>query len=119
MSKKSIERRTIESLVANTFLFGVSFLQNIVLVPILLANWGATKYGVWIAIYAFFSLLQTLDVGHQNYVGNEFNKFYYTDEVKAKEILGSSIYIAVGIGLFSFALVVILNLTGLADTVIG
>ena len=117
--KKTIERRTIESLIANSFLFGIGFLQNIVLVPLLLANWGASKYGLWISIYAFFSLLQSFDFGHQNYIGNEFNKFYYTNKERARELLGSSIYVAVVIGAVALLVVIVLNLTGLVNTLVG
>lgn len=118
MRRKSIERRTIESLIANTFLFGINFLQNIVLVPILLASWGASKYGLWISIYAFFSLLQSLDIGHQNYVGNEFNKLFYLDKKKAWELLGSSLYVAIIIGGISLLLIIGLNVTGLVNAII-
>jgi O-antigen/teichoic acid export membrane protein len=104
---KSIERRTMESVVANIFLFGINILQNIVVVPILLRSWGVEKYGVWIALFALFTILQTLDIGHQNYVGNEFIKLYYKDKRKAQAVLGSSLLIAATIGLtlllFSFA----------------
>src|SRR5437867_7541300 len=47
--------------------------QTLALVPILLKYWGNANYGLWLALLAGFNLLQSLDLGHQNYVGNQLN----------------------------------------------
>jgi len=48
---------------------------------------------------AGFSLLQTLDLGHQNYVGNQLNVQYHSDISQFRRTLGSSLLIAYFLGL--------------------
>ncbi len=95
---KTIESRTLSSTLAGGLLFLFSVIQNIFLVPLILKYWGAEKYGLWISLFAFASLLKTLDAGHQNYVGNEFNKSYFVDINIAKKTLGSAFFIAILLG---------------------
>lgn len=42
--------------------------------------------------------MQTLDLGHQNYVGNNFNLLYHTDKNELYLVLGSSLLVAYLIG---------------------
>ena len=88
--------------------FSVGFFQNIVIVPFLLTHWGKEKYGIWIALFTLFTLIQTFDIGHQNYVGNEFNKFFHLDKNKAREILASGVWMCVSLGLIELAILVII-----------
>jgi O-antigen/teichoic acid export membrane protein len=111
---KSLEKRTLESSMAGAALFILSFIQNILLVPMFLKFWGAEKYGIWISIFAFASLLKTLDTGHQNYVGNEFNKAFFSDINLAKKILGSAFFIAILLGIFEI-IVYCIFAWGIAD----
>lgn len=113
-SNSTIEKRSLKSLIANLIQFAIQFAQSILLVPILLHYWGNEKYGVWLAVFSFFTLLQTFDAGHQTYVGNEFNKYFHLDKSKAHEILGSSIRVCLIIGLFELmilSLIIFLNVT--------
>jgi len=113
-SNATIEKRSLNSLFANIIQFTVQILQSIILVPVLLHYWGDEKYGVWLAVFSFFTLLQTFDAGHQTYVGNEFNKYFHIDKLKAKEILGSSIRACLIIGLFELiilTLIIVFNFT--------
>jgi O-antigen/teichoic acid export membrane protein len=95
---KTLESRTLNSTLAGGLSFLFSLIQNIILVPLILKYWGAEKYGLWISLFAFASLLKTLDLGHQNYVGNEFNKAYFNDINLAKKILGSGFFVAILLG---------------------
>ena len=97
---KTLESRTLSSTLAGGLLFLFSLIQNIILVPLILKHWGAEKYGMWISLFAFASLLKTLDLGHQNYVGNEFNKAHFNDINLAKKILGSGFVVAILLGFF-------------------
>ena len=95
---KTLENRTLSSTLAGGLLFLFSVIQNIFLVPLILKYWGAEKYGLWISLFAFASILKTLDAGHQNYVGNEFNKAFFIDIKLAKKVLGSGFFIAILLG---------------------
>jgi len=100
--KGTIEIRTFKSSMWGLLLFFINFIQNIVLIPIVLKYWGAQKYGIWIAIFALISIIKTIDLGHQNYIGNEFNKYFYTDKEYSKSLLGSAFNICIILGFFEF-----------------
>lgn len=116
---KSIERRSLDSSIANAILFIINIGNSILIVPILLKFWGSEKYGVWIATFAFYSLIKTLDTGHQNYVGNEFNKLFYVDKEKAKKYLSSGIKFCVVIGTLELVLLFGLIQSGLLNSLVG
>lgn len=115
----TLEKRSLKSLIANLIQFAIQFVQTILLVPILLHYWGNEKYGVWLAVFSFFTLLQTFDAGHQTYVGNEFNKYFHIDKSKAKEILGSSIRACFIIGLFELSILTLIILFNFTPSFVG
>lgn len=122
--KKSIETRTLESTIAGALFFLLLFVQNIILVPLFLKYWGSEKYGIWITIFAFSSLLKTIDLGHQNYVGNEFNIAFFKSKDQAKEILGSAFYIAILLGFLELLVYIFFawgikgsNINGLSNSI--
>jgi O-antigen/teichoic acid export membrane protein len=120
VSTKPLINRVFSSTIANAITFITLIFQNIVLVPILLENWGKEKYGIWIIIFNFFSLLHIFDTGHHNYVGNEFNKYYYSDKIMGELVLGSGIVISLGIGLVEFLVTIgLVSLGTFAETVVG
>lgn len=47
-------------------------LGQILTVPFFLSKWSASEYGAFLLAQAFVSVLNTLDVGHQNYLGYRF-----------------------------------------------
>lgn len=102
--KNTIEQRSFVGTVWGGINFFFTFLQVLILVPILLKYWGPETYGMWLSLYASFVLLQTIDTGHQAYLGNEFNKYYHTNIEKIKEILGSGILIAGLLGVVEIAI---------------
>ncbi len=115
----TIEKRSLNSLLANLIQFSLQFVQAIVLVPLLLNNWGADKYGVWIAVFSFFTLLQTFDSGHQNYIGNEFNKLFHLDKPEAKKILASSIRACLVIGLLELLILIMIIIFNFTPSFVG
>ncbi|RCJ35193.1 hypothetical protein A6769_19080 [Nostoc punctiforme NIES-2108] len=111
----SVEKRAFAGTIIGTVSFTIGLLQTIILVPILIKFWGVDNYGLWLGLTALTSLLQTIDVGHQNYIGNEISKFYSSEPLKVKVILASGIRIAVILGfleLFVAILIFTFNLTG-------
>lgn len=116
---KSIEKRAFDSTIAGTALFVISFFQSIILVPFFLKYWGNEKYSIWLTLYAFVNLMRTLDTGHQNYIGNEFNKFYHQDKEKAHHLLGSSFKVAYLLGFLELLIYLIILVAGLQGRVVG
>lgn len=115
----SLEKRALSSTFANVLLFAVQFIQSIAVVPFLLQYWGKEKYGIWLGIYAFFNLVQIFDLGHQTYVGNEFNRFFHSDKKKAQVILGSGVLASIGIGSFELLFTILIVVTGVSGDLIG
>lgn len=96
---KNIFERLIKGTTANTLAFLTNFAYSILLIPFFLGYWGAEKYGIWLTLYATYSLLKTFDSGHSQYIGNEFNKYLHINKIKAWKILGSGIRVAVSIAI--------------------
>lgn len=119
MTGDTIERRAFR----NSKVGGLSFVFNLgltlLLVPILLQQWGSERYGVWLALMAGFSLLQTLDLGHQGFVGNQLNMQYHVDMAEFRETLGSSILIAYALGLLELATGVVVIAVGALPRVLN
>ncbi|RFM27395.1 hypothetical protein DXN05_15360 [Deminuibacter soli] len=100
-------------------LFVLTFVQSIVLVPVFLQYWGSEKYSVWLTLYAFITLMRTLDLGHQNYIGNEFSKLYHSDKRAASGLLGSSVRVALLLGVFELLVYVVICLCGYHKSAVG
>lgn len=115
----SIQHRAVRNSFVGLISFILSLAQTIVLVPVLLKYWGSEKYGVWLALYAGFSLLQSLDTGHINYIGNKINITYHTDRSELKKTLASSFFMAVIIGIAQIFLVILLILLNYLPDFIG
>lgn len=112
MNNSSIERRAFKNTVVGAFSFLVTLCQTLLLVPILLKCWGNASYGLWLTLMAGFNLLQTLDLGHQNYVGNQLNVQYHTDIHQFRRTLGSSLLIAFFFGLVEIGICLLLIVSG-------
>ena len=119
MNKRTVEKRTLESTIAGSILFILTFAQSIILVPVFLKYWGTEKYGVWITLYAFINLMRTLDLGHQNYVGNEFNKLFHTNIAESKKVIGSGVRVAYLLGLIELLAYVLILLLGVHRQLTG
>ncbi|MBO3460289.1 hypothetical protein G7B40_026085 [Aetokthonos hydrillicola Thurmond2011] len=101
----TVEKRTLNGILVGIISFSLAFTNSILLVPILLQFWGAETYGLWLSLFALFALLQTLDTGHQNYVGNEICKLYSTNFLVLKKLIASSIMMAVLLGISQLLIV--------------
>lgn len=97
--KKSIESRTLVSSFWGSILIVINFVQGIIFVPFFLDSWGNEKYGIWISIFSFITLVKTINLGHQNYIGNEFNKVFHVNSNQAKKIIGSSFWVSIFLGI--------------------
>lgn len=93
MNNRSVEYRAFKATLVNGLSFLITFLQTIILVPILLKFWGKEQYGIWLSISALYSLLQTFNTSHQTYIGNEICKTYNVNIPIFKRTLASAIWI--------------------------
>lgn len=116
---KSIEKRALKGTIWGGLNFAMIFFQNIVLVPIFLKYWGTENYGLWLAVYAAYGMLQRLDFGHQLFISYELNKLWVDDKKKFRAYLGSSLTVANLMGLFEIILVILLWKFGLLGTLFG
>lgn len=119
MRNNTIENRAVQNAFIGFFSFFLSMAQVLISVPVLLSYWGKEVYGIWLALFAGFTMLQTIDSGHQNYVGNEFNMLYHADKEKLKEVLGSSMPMAYFLGLIELFFCIFLITIGYLPGFLG
>lgn len=60
-------------------------------VPVCLHYWGQETYGSWLALFAAFMLLRSLDTGYVAYVGNKLNLLYHHDIHSLRVHLASAV----------------------------
>lgn len=89
-----IERRALSGSAAAAASFAATIGIQVVQVGLLLHFWPKESYGAWLTIVAAASLLSSLDLGHQAYVGNEIARKIAVDREDAKDALGSGVRIA-------------------------
>jgi O-antigen/teichoic acid export membrane protein len=91
VSRGGIEHRAARISVVTGLSTLLSVAFQVVAVPICLKYWGKETYGSWLALYAAFMLVRSLDAGFISYVGNELNCLFHSDLNALREHLASSI----------------------------
>ena len=91
MSGERIEHRAAKVSLVTGLSTVLTVAFQLTLVPICLKYWGKETYGIWLALYAAFMLVRSLDVGFVSYVGNKLNYLYHQDQNALREHLASSI----------------------------
>ena len=97
----------------------VSFGLVLIQVPLLLHYWGAAIFGAWNALFSFYSLLITLDTGHQSYLGSIFMQTFHGKRENLRDELASGIRIAFVLGGIQLLLCLTIAGFGLARLLIG
>ncbi|MCL4752369.1 MAG: hypothetical protein KJ015_19560 [Myxococcales bacterium] len=115
----SVAKRAVSGTFANAASFALQFVQTIALVPILLSGWGSETYGLWLAIQSVYALIITVDVGHQNYVGNEFLRLYTTDVPRLRATLAAGLIGVAILGAIELGLALLLIATGALPWALG
>lgn len=90
-SRGGIEYRVAKISLVTGFSACLSVGFQLVSVPVCLKNWGGEAYGRWLALYAAFLLVRSLDSGFVSYVGNKINYLYHQSQDELRDHLGSSI----------------------------
>lgn len=116
---KSIEKRAFSGVVWGGVSFGLTFVQNIVLVPIFLSYWGAEMYGLWIALMAAYTMIQRIDFGHQVYISFELNKLWVANRNKFTQVLGSAVSVALFLGVLEILVIISFWKFGLLGPLFG
>lgn len=98
MSSAPVETRAAKVAFASGLSVVLSIALQLLSVPICLRFWGNETYGLWLAIFAVFSVIRTLDSGFGGYVGNEINLLYHKDQVALRKTLASGLAGAVVLG---------------------
>lgn len=121
MSRDGIEHRVarVSSVTGLSTLLSVGF--QLISVPICLEYWGKETYGSWLALYAVFMLVSSMNTGFVSYVGNKLNYLYHQDQNALREHLASSItglavigalQLSIGVAaMFSDGIVLLLGVT--------
>jgi O-antigen/teichoic acid export membrane protein len=94
MSNVGIAQRAAKVSMVNGLSTLLSIAFQLVTVPICLKYWGQAEYGYWLALFASFMLLRSLDAGYVSYVGNKLNQLYHYD-TKASHLHLSSALVGV------------------------
>ncbi len=77
-----------------SFVTGLSTILSVALqlisVPVCLKYWGKDMYGMWLAVFAAFTMMKTVNVGFTTFVGNKLNLLYHEDHKALQRTLASS-----------------------------
>lgn len=114
-----LARRALHGSIAGAVAFVVNLLSTLAFVPVLLAAWGAERYGLWLALQSLFGVLVTLDTGHHTFVGNELLRLYPTDRAAARAMLAAGLLGALLLGALELCLLVGLVLGGALPWALG
>jgi O-antigen/teichoic acid export membrane protein len=88
--KGSIGSRLIGGSAAGAVGFGLSVLQAVLQVPLLLQVWSAETFAVWMGVQGLFGLMTSVDVGFHAFVGAEVNMLGGARPVEVRRLLSSA-----------------------------
>lgn len=112
----SVSSRLISGTVASWAQIGITFITQLLLVPLYLSYWNVETYGLWLAIVAFANILTALDFGYQEYLAYEFLRIGKENNREISRYLYSGILIGCLLGMFQIIVVVALYYSGFLDT---
>ncbi|MEN3146449.1 hypothetical protein ABCW43_03995 [Neorhizobium sp. IRAMC:178] len=92
----SVSVRLISGSIANGAFIAGNILIQAISVPVMLGWWSAQQFGLWILLQTLHSLSVVFDLGHQNYLGYEFQRLATRDAVRRD--FASSIPVALLLG---------------------
>ncbi|UKT62246.1 lipopolysaccharide biosynthesis protein [Pedobacter mucosus] len=113
----SVSARLLSGTVASWAQIAITMVTQVVLVPLYLSYWSVSTYGLWLAIISFSGLLNSLDIGYQEYLNYEFLKIGKTDTRKFSKYLCSGVLFGVLLGLAQIVLVIVLYSFNIVDVI--
>lgn len=91
MSQGGVERRAFRVASVTGLSTVLMIGLQILTVPICLKYWGAKSYGLWLALFSVFSMLQMTSGGYINFIGNRLNLLYHQNEEALQKTLASAL----------------------------
>lgn len=91
VSNVGIEHRAARVSLVNGLSTILSIAFQLLSVPICLKYWGQEAYGSWLALFAAYLLLRSLDAGYVAYVGNKLNQLYHHDTTAMRAHMSSAV----------------------------
>ena len=119
MKQLGIEHRAAKVTLVTGLSTFLSIGFQLISVPICLKYWGKETYGSWLALFAAFMLVRSLETGFVSYVGNKINYLYHQDQRALREHLSSSISGIAIIGFFELLIGVAAVLFDKIDLLLG
>ncbi len=113
----SVSVRLISGSIANGALLAANILIQTISVPIMLGWWSAQQFGLWVLLQTLYSLSVVFDLGHQNYLGYEFQRLGTRDAVRRD--FASSIPTAILLGTILLCFWTAVPAFGWADALFG
>lgn len=119
MSREGIEHRAAKVSLVTGLSTILAVVFQLIAVPICLRYWGQEAYGSWLALFAAFMLLRSLDAGYVAYVGNKLNQLYHQNTQALRAHLSSAMAGIALIGGLQLALVTAALLSDPLATLLG
>lgn len=91
MSNGSIEHRAAKVSLVTGLSTILSVAIQLIAVPVCLKYWGQEAYGKWLALFAVFMFLRSLDAGYVTFVGNKLNQLYHHNTQALRRHLSSAV----------------------------
>jgi O-antigen/teichoic acid export membrane protein len=104
----SVSARLISGTVASWVQIAITLLSQVILVPLYLSYWDVKTYGVWLAMIAFTGVLNTLDLGYQEYLAYEFLKMGKDNTKLISKHLSSGLLLGLLLGIFQMLIILVL-----------
>lgn len=114
----SVSARLLSGTVASWAIIGITMITQVLLVPLYLSYWSVTTYGLWLAAISFSGLLNSLDLGYQEYLAYEFLKIGKEDKIKFSKYLSSGVLFGVLLGIMQILIVIILYFFNIVELVL-
>jgi len=106
--RPGIERRITKVSMVTGLSSALSVGLQLVSVPVVLRYWGNDTYGTWLALFAAFTLMRTVDGGYTGYVGNKLNMLYHRDEQALRVTLASAVWGVAFLGVLQLLILALL-----------
>lgn len=93
--------------------------MQLVSVPICLRAWGPERYGAWLALFASFMLLRTIDSGYGNYVATQVNVLYHVNRNDMRRSLAAALPLCLALNVVQLLVCGVLVVTGRSAWLLG
>ncbi len=90
----TLQYRALRGSMAGSAAVAVNLTLTVAQVPLLLYFWDSTTYGLWLTLLSLLSLLSVFDLGHNDYVGALFNRYYVENTDNLRRCLASALCMA-------------------------